>query len=488
MSFVSATPEFIAAAASDLAGIGAAISTANAGASAQTTDILAAAADEVSTQVAALFDDYAHAYLKVSSQASLFHDMFVETANAAAQLYVRAEVANAAAMEDALTQASATAQALLSSAVTTASPSAAATALIMGGTFNPRPSSTYVEAINSLFIQPNPAYTGYSPFGLYTPQGFNIPFISGLTLDQSVLQGQIILNNAIMSQPAGTQTLVFGYSQSTAIITLEMQALQALPANLRPSPSDLSFMLTGNGDNPNGGMLTRMALHIPFLEMSSYGATPADTPYTTTIYTGQYDAYAHFPQYPLNILSTLNAFAGFVYVHPVYAHLSAEQILNAVPLATSPGYYDNGGVTHYYMFPTQNLPLLEPLRAVPLVGNPLAELLQPNLRVLVDLGYNPNGYADYTTPAQLLPGFDPLTELFKLAQPHLDYYDIYLPIYPESPSPDFNPIAIAGQLATGTQQGVTNCLVTLGVLPQSFYSMTYPGVANVAAVAAVDSS
>ncbi|EUA34694.1 PE-PPE domain protein [Mycobacterium xenopi 3993] len=40
------------------------------------------------------------------------------------------------------------------------------------------------------------------------------------------------------------------------------------------------------------------------------------------------------------------------------------------------------------MIPTQNLPLLEPLRQVPVVGNPLADLLQPDLRVIVELGYD----------------------------------------------------------------------------------------------------
>ena len=48
-------------------------------------------------------------------------------------------------------------------------------------------------------------------------------------------------------------------------------------------------------------------------------------------------------------------------------------------------------MTNYYMIPTQNLPLLDPLRAIPVVGTPLADLLQPDLRVLVNLGYgDPN--------------------------------------------------------------------------------------------------
>ena len=48
MSFVIAAPEFVSAAASDLAGIGSSLSAANAAASVPTTAVLAAAGDEVS--------------------------------------------------------------------------------------------------------------------------------------------------------------------------------------------------------------------------------------------------------------------------------------------------------------------------------------------------------------------------------------------------------------------------------------------------------
>jgi hypothetical protein len=137
------------------------------------------------------------------------------------------------------------------------------------------------------------------------------------------------------------------------------------------------------------------------------------------------------------------------------------------------------------MFPTQNLPLLQPLRAIPVIGNPLAELLQPNLRVLVDLGYNPNGYADYPTAAQLWPGLRPMEDLLNYLQPQLNAVGVYPPVYPASPNPDFNLLTIAGHLVTGTQQGVTNSLVALGVLPASEYSTTYPGIASVAAVSPV---
>jgi hypothetical protein len=465
MSFAIAAPDLMAAAARDLAGIGSALSAANAAAAAPTTEILAAAADEVSTQIAALFGAYGDGFRALGAQAAAFHDTFVQAVSAGAASYASAEAAAAALLGSPLTATS-----------------AAATSFIMGGTFNPQPAPSYVAAINNAFIHSNAAFAGYTPFGLYTPEGANIPFISGLTYDQSVAQGQLILNNAILGRLPGDPTLVVGFSQSATIASLEMRALGALPADQRPSPADLAFMLLGNPDNPNGGISQRFIVNIPFLGMPSYGPTPPDTPYPTTIYTAQYDPIANFPQYPLNIFSTLNALAGSVYVHPYYSHFSPEQVQNAVPLATSPGY---GGVTDYFMMPTQNLPLLAPLRGVPIVGNPMAELLQPSLRVLVDMGYNPNGYADYPAPAQLWPGFDPVNDLFKLLQPQLEDVGIYLPIHPDSPAPDFNPAAIFGQLLTGAQQGVTNALVSVGVLPPTYYSTTYPGVANVAAVAPV---
>lgn len=58
MSFVIAQPEMIAAAAGELASIRSAINAANAAAAAQTTGVMSAAADEVSTAVAALFSGH----------------------------------------------------------------------------------------------------------------------------------------------------------------------------------------------------------------------------------------------------------------------------------------------------------------------------------------------------------------------------------------------------------------------------------------------
>lgn len=62
MSFVIAVPEALTMAASDLANIGSTINAANAAAALPTTGVVAAAADEVSAAVAALFGSYAQSY------------------------------------------------------------------------------------------------------------------------------------------------------------------------------------------------------------------------------------------------------------------------------------------------------------------------------------------------------------------------------------------------------------------------------------------
>ncbi len=58
MAYVVAVPEMFASAASDLAGIGSAVTAAHAAAAAPTSGVLAAAADEVSTAVASLFSGH----------------------------------------------------------------------------------------------------------------------------------------------------------------------------------------------------------------------------------------------------------------------------------------------------------------------------------------------------------------------------------------------------------------------------------------------
>ncbi|RFZ13576.1 PE family protein [Mycobacterium marinum] len=111
MSFVVASPEYVAAAASDLADIGSALSTANA-AAAPTIEVLAAGADEVSAAIAAFFGAHAQSYQALSEQASAFHLQFVQAMTAGAGAYAGAEAVNASPLQAALDVLNAPAQAL----------------------------------------------------------------------------------------------------------------------------------------------------------------------------------------------------------------------------------------------------------------------------------------------------------------------------------------------------------------------------------------
>ncbi|ETW23747.1 PE family protein [Mycobacterium gastri] len=95
MSYLAATPEALMAAASNVAGIGSEISTANAAAAVPTTGITASAADAVSAQVAALYSAHGQVYQRLSAQLAAFHDEFVQALSAGANAYASAE-ANAA--------------------------------------------------------------------------------------------------------------------------------------------------------------------------------------------------------------------------------------------------------------------------------------------------------------------------------------------------------------------------------------------------------
>lgn len=96
MSFVNATPEYVAAAASDLAKIGAAINYANSVASGATSAVQAAGADAVSASISHLFGVHAAAYQAISAQAALFHQQFVELMSGGANQYADTEAVNAA--------------------------------------------------------------------------------------------------------------------------------------------------------------------------------------------------------------------------------------------------------------------------------------------------------------------------------------------------------------------------------------------------------
>ncbi|GAY14401.1 hypothetical protein MSZK_11270 [Mycobacterium sp. shizuoka-1] len=273
------------------------------------------------------------------------------------------------------------------------------TALIMGPSGVPIPKPSYIQSVFNLYIKPS--YPDAIPFQLDTPEGlYPITGVKSLPLNVSVSQGLEILSAAIAEQiAAGNTATVFGYSQSAIIASLIMSQL--------PASTPVEFVLVGNEMNPNGGLLSRFpGLQLPSLGLNFYGATPPNA-FPVTNYTLEYDGFADFPRYPLNVVSVLNAGLGIVFVHTNYAKLTQEQVDQAIPLPTS------SPTQHYYIIPTEDLPLLAPLRLVPVIGKPLADLVQPSLRVIVNLGYgdpkygwSTEGYANEQVPFGIVPDVD----------------------------------------------------------------------------------
>ena len=102
MSYVIAAPEMMAAAAGDLATIGSDLRAAHTAAAAQTTGMLAAAEDEVSAAIAAVFSAHGQGFQALGAQAAAFHAQFVQALKSSAGPYASVEAANLSALGNTL--------------------------------------------------------------------------------------------------------------------------------------------------------------------------------------------------------------------------------------------------------------------------------------------------------------------------------------------------------------------------------------------------
>ncbi|MBV8179129.1 MAG: PE-PPE domain-containing protein [Mycobacterium sp.] len=311
----------------------------------------------------------------------------------------------------------------LTSGDTADSPLGDGTAFILGGSGLETPGQTYADVIDAEYLAPRD-FTGTTQV-LTTPEAL-YPFLGPFTetFDQSEAQGQQILDTAILNQiatgdvDAANPVVVSGWSQSAVISSLLMPELasQGVPSD------DVHFVLMGDVSAPNGGLVERFDLPagtqptIPSLGVTFSGPGASDL-YPTDVYTQEYDGFADFPQYPIDPLSDLNAMLGIAFEHATYPALTAEQVADAIQLPTSTA----DTLTNYYEIPVNTLPLLDPLQLIPFIGNPLADLLNPDLSVLVNLGYGDvadnylggwsQGDADVPTTLGFLPSTSVLEQI-----------------------------------------------------------------------------
>lgn len=287
-----------------------------------------------------------------------------------------------------------------------------ATVLAMGGTGHSLSPSedtdefveNYLSVAVGNYVDPASTLSTGIPEGPYnsvavvTPAEF-APDTGTLTFDQSVALGRQNLDNCIkgtscnyntevgsVAPSVGDTFVVYGFSQSATVATLEKRLLAAEYAD--GEGPQVSFVLVANGNRPNGGFLSRgpTGITIPwFLTFGGAtfsGPTPTDTQYATVDIAAQYDGWSDFPVNPLNLLAVLNAMMGITYLHlaGVYDDTSL----------TDSGVIDQGqyGDTHYYLISTDILPLLMPLDNLGTLGHALADTLDPALRVIIESAYD----------------------------------------------------------------------------------------------------
>jgi hypothetical protein len=314
--------------------------------------------------------------------------------------------------------------------------SADSTALIMGGTSIPTWNDADLEVIMGQFIAPTHPGQTIEPVAVTTPEELwpggrwigpllcsalcptsvfgpghsgwwpdDEPLwkLSGLfsrTFDQSVQAGVADLE-AAMADYGNDDLVIYGYSQGAVVANFEKQKLAEQYPDGTEAP-DIDFVLSGDPNVPNGGLLARFpGLYIPILDFSFNGPAPTDTQFDTVEINRQYDFMADFPLYPLNLVADLNAVLGFVYVH-----LYPFDVSLAPDASTSPAFQGTHGDTSYYFFETQDLPLFAPLRVLGMPES-LIDVVEPFFRVLVDLGYDRSIPPWEPTPARLIPPLDP---------------------------------------------------------------------------------
>ncbi len=321
----------------------------------------------------------------------------------------------------------------------------AATALIVPGTATPNPATVpgYMDNAVDYYISPTTASCAVvctaEPVP-YIAQFWPFPFegwggLSGAKFDVSVASGvQQLTSDLVGPYRPGPDdpVVIFGYSQGATVASREKFLLSDLSAE---DQANISFVLIGNPNRPNGGLFERLAPFgtVPILDATFGLPTPTDTAMSTVDVAFEYDGVADFPLYPVNLLATLNAVAGFWYIHGTMLSPNGGN-LDELPNGLTPDELaaaiadpanqqrTTGSDTTYVLIPTPNLPLLQPLRefgaftGLEFITTLLIDLVQPALRVLIETGYDRTLPYSEPAPLRLIPLVNPFTLAVDLAQ------------------------------------------------------------------------
>lgn len=283
----------------------------------------------------------------------------------------------------------------------------AANALIMTGTNMHIVDPAWIHLAIQNFVQPAIGLN-YTGIPVDTPEQF-WPFTGpdDMLFDVSIADGTRALAGAIAAQqaqsdPADGPTVVFGYSQSSVIATAAKRNLADLTALQGITPA-VAFVMLANLNRPNGGINARFTgAVLEELGWTFTASAPTDTPFQTVDVARQYDLFADFPTYPVNVIADANAIVALLYG----AHDYSGVTLNPADAGYDPNtVIQHYGDTTYYFIPTAELPLLRPLRDLGFDAVTL-DAIEPALRVLVEFGYDRSIPFGQPTPARLFPRSD----------------------------------------------------------------------------------
>ena len=403
MSYVLATPESLATAAKDLAGIGSAVNAANAAAAGSTTSLLAAGADEVSARIAAFFGAYGLQYRALTAQSAQWHERFVLALAANANEYLTTEIANAEI--NVLDAVDAPAQMPMGSQPI---PGAAAGTRITVPGAGPLYYPTFITQLPDLgryYLQgglPGPSSIsilqgydllnqsiGQNWFPGTTAQVDNYPASIGIIsgslaaprVNDAVAMGQQTLNNQIMNAWAngnGSPVHIAALSEGTLVVDRELAYLATDPT--APPAGSLQFAIFSSPELGLAHIYLPNGMTVPVIDYTAHGLP--DTQYDVSVVFGQYDFFGNPPDRPWDLPAWVNSLFGAAYYHDPASLASPSDAVEVSSATTS-----LGGTVTTYMIASPTLPMLLPLEHTgvpqPIVNN-LNSLLQP----IVNYGYS----------------------------------------------------------------------------------------------------
>jgi hypothetical protein len=337
------------------------------------------------------------------------------------------------------------------STLTAAISRAADYVLVLPGTGNPTPNAAFVNAEVRNFVTPtNPACGATcNQIAVDYPASFWPIILFGLkqlnsdkwnvSVQAGVSNMAAQLAGAYSADPGG-HFYVVGYSQGATVGSYFKRSYPTDPQSQGLPPLDqVTFDLAANPNRPNGGVFMRPGifgpLDIPILDATVGIPAPTDTGVRTSDIVIQYDGVSDFPEFPVDLLADVNALAGLLFIHPTYvypngahpdghpygytvdeftAEVAAAQQAADNGQCTQAAHCQQFGDTTYITLPTTDLPVLAPLRFIgertglsPLT-TPLADLVQPVMKELIEIGYDRTSYGT-PTPFRLIPNINPVT-------------------------------------------------------------------------------